>query len=310
VGLMKNDIKDKVVLITGASSGIGKAIAYEFMVRGNRVYGTTRKTVTENTRIYPNSAPKDLELNKDMILTKNTDNNKNIANNIPGNTGFIEMIQLDVRSEDSIKKAVDYVVKKEGRIDILINNAGFGIAGAIEDTAFEEAFSQFDTNFFGVMRVLRNVVPVMRRAGKGLIINISSVAGLIPIPFQSMYSASKFALEAMSEALRIELKPFGIKVVIIEPGDTNTGFTDNRVIVKGAGKDSVYYEKFIKSVNTMIKDEKNGPGPETVAKVVIKTAMKKNPPVRIAVGISYKLIAFLKRILPDKLVHFILDKIY
>ena len=160
------------------------------------------------------------------------------------------------------------------------------------------------------MRVLRNVVPVMRRAGKGLIINISSVAGLIPIPFQSMYSASKFALEAMSEALRIELKPFGIKVVIIEPGDTNTGFTDNRVIVKGAGKDSVYYEKFIKSVNTMIKDEKNGPGPETVAKVVIKTAMKKNPPVRIAVGISYKLIAFLKRILPDKFVHFILEKIY
>jgi len=288
---MIKDIKDKVVLITGASSGIGKAIAYELMLMGNRVYGTSRKVVTGSTRIYPDSVSKDQKVVEEGM-------------------GFIEMVQLDVRSEESIKNAVEYVVKKEGHIDILINNAGYGIAGAIEDTTYEEAFSQFDTNFFGVMRICRNVVPIMRREGKGLIINISSVAGLISIPFQSMYSASKFALEAMTEALRIELKPFGIKVVIIEPGDTNTGFTDNRVLVKGANKESIYYEKFNKSVNTMIKDEKNGPGPETVAKVVIKAAARKNPPVRIAVGISYKLIVFLKRILPDKLIHFILARIY
>ncbi|HHV95415.1 MAG TPA: SDR family oxidoreductase [Clostridiaceae bacterium] len=305
---MRGDIKEKVVLITGASSGIGKAIAHEFMVRGNRVYGTSRKAVT-GSRIYPDSVSTEPEFNKKSTLTGSM-GDKGIVNNTPGATGFIEMIQMDVRSEDSVKNAIDYVSKKEGRIDILINNAGFGIAGAIEDTTFDEAFSQFDTNFFGVLRVLRNVVPVMRRRGEGLIINISSVAGLISIPFQSMYSASKFALEAMSEALRIELKPFGIKVVIIEPGDTNTGFTDNRVIVKGARKGSVYYEKFKKSINTMIKDEKNGPGPETVAKAVIRTAKKKNPPVRVAVGMSYKLIVILKRILPDKFVHFILEKIY
>ncbi|NMB95515.1 MAG: SDR family oxidoreductase [Clostridiaceae bacterium] len=307
---MKKSVKDKVVLITGASSGIGKAIAYELMLKGNRVYGTSRKAVAGNTSIYSDPAAyKDLMVTGDSISVQGTGNNSTINKNV-GNSGFIEMVQLDVRSEESVKNAVEYVMKKEGRIDILINNAGYGIAGAIEDTTYEEAFSQFDTNFFGVMRVCRNVIPFMRREGKGLIINISSVAGVISIPFQSMYSASKFALEAMSEALRIELKPYGIKVVIIEPGDTNTGFTDNRIMVKGAEKGSVYFEKFKKSINKMIKDEKTGPGPETVAKVVAKISSKKNPPVRIAVGISYKLIVFLKRILPDKLVHFILAKIY
>lgn len=286
---MRKDLGNKVVLITGASSGIGKTIAHELMLRGSRVYGTSRRAVTGSTRIFPDSCSNDSSTS---------------------NTGFIEMIQLDVRSEESVKNAVDYVIEKEGRIDILINNAGFGVAGAIEDTTYEEAFSQFDTNFFGVMRVCAKVVPLMRKRGEGLIINISSVAGLISIPFQSMYSASKFALEAMTESLRIELKPFGIKVVIIEPGDTNTGFTDNRMMVKGANKESVYYNKFLKSVNTMIKDEKNGPGPETVARVVLKVINRKNPPVRIAVGMSYKIIVLLKRIIPDKLLHYILSKMY
>ncbi|HOJ09376.1 MAG TPA: SDR family oxidoreductase [Clostridiales bacterium] len=283
-------IYGNVVLITGASSGIGKSIAQALMEKGYRVYGTSRKPQTGNNRILSKSS---------------------------GNNAYVEIIQLDVRSEDSVKKAIDYVMKKEGHIDILINNAGYGIAGSVEDTTAEEAFEQFDTNFFGVIRVCRNVIPIMRRNNRengknknGLIINISSVAGIIPIPFQSMYSASKFALESMSEALRIELEPFGIKVVIAEPGDTSTGFTDNRQFVKGANESSIYKEKFFKSVNTMIKDERNGPGPETVARTILKIIDKKNPPVRITVGAGYKLVVFIKRLIPSKLLHYILSKLY
>ena len=117
---------------------------------------------------------------------------------------------------------------KEGRIDVLINNAGFGISGAIEETSEEEAYSQFNTNFFGMHRMCRNVLPIMRKQRKGLIINIGSVAGLFSIPFQTMYSASKYAMECYTEALRMEVRDWGIRAVIIEPGDTRTGFTDNR----------------------------------------------------------------------------------
>lgn len=275
--------KSKVVFITGASSGIGKALAYEMMLKGNRVYGTSRKASGESTRILPD---------------------------LPSSTGFIEMLELDVRHEQSITKAINYIKLKEGHIDILINSAGYGFAGPIEETTFEEAFAQFDTNFFGVLRVLRGALPLMRQEGKGLIINISSVAGFIPIPFQSMYSASKYALESMTESLRMELKPFGINVVIVEPGDISTGFTDNRALVKGASASSPYYEKFTKSVNTMIKDEKGGPGPEIVAKSILRIIEMKNPPVRVTIGFSYKLVAFIKRIIPDRLLHYILLKLY
>lgn len=271
------------VLITGASSGVGKIIAQALMENGYKVYGTSRKPIEAGSQI-----------------AYNTRNNK----------GFIEMITLDVRSGDSIKRAVEYVVKKEGKIDILINNAGFGIAGAIEDTSPEEAFEQFNTNFFGVLRMCRNIIPIMRMNKNGLIINISSVAGLISIPFQSMYSASKYALEAFSEALRIELKPFGINVVLIEPGDMKTGFTSNRKVVKAANENPIYKEQFTKSLNTMIKDEMTGSSPGIVAKVVIKLLRKKKPPVRIAVGIKYKIIVFIKRLLPARFVEYVVSRIY
>jgi len=280
-------IYGNTVLITGTSSGIGKGIAEALADKGFRVYGTTRKPIQENiTTIYNSGSGK----------------------------GFIEMVQLDVQSEESIMKAIEYVVKKEGKIDVLINNAGFGIAGAVEDTTAEEAYQQFNTNFFGALRMCRNVIPIMRKnSGKNkpsLIINISSVAGLISIPFQSIYSASKYALEAMSEALRIELKPFNINVVLVEPGDTNTEFNANRKIVVGANENSIYKERFVKSLDTMIKDETTGHTPKVAASVILKILNKKNPPIRITVGRKYKTIIFLKRLVPARFLEYIVSRLY
>lgn len=274
------NINGKVVFVTGASSGIGQALAYILMEKGCKVYGTSRSVTAENT-IKPKQE-----------------------------NGFIKIIPLDVRSEKSVKNAVDYILKREISIDIVINNAGFGIAGSVEDTSPEEALSQFDTNFFGVLRVLRAVLPGMRKQKSGLIINISSVAGLISVPYQSMYSASKYALEAMTETLRIEVKPFGIKVSMVEPGDTKTGFTAKRQFVSES-KNSVYSVRFSKSIKTMEKDEQNGPLPnKAVVAAVLKIIYSKNPPIRITAGFSYKTLVFLKRILPARFVEYVVGKIY
>lgn len=279
--ILKNHYGD-VVLITGASSGIGKATAEYLASKGFKVYGTSRRVLEE------------------VAIDLSSGDTK----------GFFHMIQLDVCSEDSVKKAVNYVVSKEGHIDILINNAGFGIAGSVEDTSIEEAYSQFDTNFFGMLRMCRAVLPIMRKQKKGLIINISSVAGLISIPFQSMYSASKYSIEAVTEAMRMELKPFGVKVAMVEPGDTKTGFTDKRQYVKAAKEGSPYSEKFKKSISAMEKSETQGPGPKKVVKSITRIIGSKNPPIRVTAGFSYKLIVFLKRFLPSRLVEFVVSKIY
>ncbi len=270
-----------VVLVTGASSGIGKSIAEYLMKNGFKVYGTSRNV--------PGGSGK-------LIASEGE--------------GFIKMVQLDVCNESSVTEAIKYITDQEGSIDIVINNAGYGIAGSVEDTDPSEAFGQFDTNFFGVHRVCRNVIPIMRARKKGLIINMSSVAGLISIPYQSMYSASKYAMEAMTEAMRIELGQFGIKVSLVEPGDTKTGFTGSRQNVKAANEDSAYYKKFIKSIETMAKSEMSGPDPLIVAKVVKRIISRKNPPVRKTVGLSYKLIVFLKRLVPSRLLVYIVGKLY
>lgn len=272
-----------VVLVTGASSGIGKSTA-EIMARnGYRVYGTSRKVAGfTGTRMMEEA----------------------------WNGGFIEMIPLDVCSGESARKAVAYVLEKEGSLDILVNNAGFGIAGSVEDTAIEEAASQFDTNFFGVLRMCREALPAMRKQKRGLIVNISSVAGRFSVPYQSMYSASKSAVEALSEVLRNEVKPFGIRVTIVEPGDTRTGFTECRRFSGAANAHSVYWESFQKAVNTMIRDETNGPEPEKVAKVVLKLARKSNPPIRTAVDLKNKVMLFARRFVPERLVLYVLSKMY
>jgi short-subunit dehydrogenase len=272
-----------VVLVTGASSGIGKAVAEHLAGLGFKVYGTSRRA--ENGR----------------LVHQGNGSNQDAK-------GFVKLVQLDVCDDSSVEQAVQYVLDAEGKIDILINNAGFGLSGAIEETSPDEAYSQFNTNFFGMHRMCRRVLPIMRKQGKGLIINIGSVAGLFAIPYQSMYSASKFAVEAYTEALRMEVREFGIRAVVIEPGDTKTGFTENRYFSEES-KESVY-KKSKDSVEKMMKDEQNGVSPEEIAGIVERLISKKNPPVRVTAGLIYKVFGFLKRILPARLVEFILSKMY
>ena len=181
----------RVVLVTGASSGIGLACATHLAGRGYRVYGTSRR---------PGA----------------------------GQAGSLAMLAADVTDDGSVEQAVATVLDREGRLDIVVNNAGMGIAGPVENTSIEQAKWQLEVNFFGAFRVCRAALPAMRKQGSGYIVNIGSIGGLIAIPYQAMYSASKFALEGMSEALRMEVRPFGVRVVIIEPGDHKTGITQNR----------------------------------------------------------------------------------
>lgn len=267
-----SNMKAKTVIITGASAGIGKATAEYLMKKGFHVYGTSRK-VTGNI---------------------------NTAEDVQSG-GFIRMINMDVTSEDSVKTAVENIMSEEGRIDILISNAGMGIAGSVEDVSLSEAALQFDVNFFGTLRLIKAVLPYMREQGYGKIIAISSVAGVISIPYQAHYSSSKFAVEGLIEALRHEVAPYGIKACLVEPGDTRTDFTKSRIIAKNANESSPYYTRFKKSLSRMEKDEQNGASPCDVAKVIYKMIKKKNPPVRAAVGFQYKMVLFLKRLLPSRI---------
>lgn len=271
-----------VVFITGASSGIGRAVAVKLAREGFKVYGTSRNPREE-----------------DNLFLNNADMEK----------GFLKMIKLDVGDESSVREAVDLVVETEGRIDILINNAGIAIAGAVEETNLDEAMRQFDTNFFGILRMLRSVLPVMRNQKNGLIITIGSVMGAISVPFHSMYGASKHALRAVNEALRIEVKPFGIKSVLVEPGNFKTDLPNTRYVCVEA-RDSIYGHSFKLSLEKMNNDEKYGPEPWPVVRTIYKLINRKNPPVRVTVGFEYKVYAFLKRILPAKLVEFVVEKMY
>jgi NAD(P)-dependent dehydrogenase (short-subunit alcohol dehydrogenase family) len=272
----------KIAFITGASSGIGRAAAEALAQLGCRVYGTSRN---------PQAGPE-----QDQLEGKAA-------------PGFFRLIPLNVCDDASVKQAVDHVLNAEGRIDILVNNAGFALAGPIEETTPEEALRQMDTNFLGTFRMCRQVLPIMRRQRSGLIINVGSVMGLISLPFQSMYSASKYSLEALTEALRMEAGPDGIRAVVVEPGDTKTGMTDARQITEQA-KQSSYGARFTRSIAKMAKDEQNGPGPETVARVIVSLVNKKNPPIRVTVGLTYKVFVLIRRLLPARLSEYIIQQMY
>ena len=220
------------------------------------------------------------------------------------------MLSMDVTCDTSVETAIQAVLSEEGRVDVLISNAGTGIAGAIEDTSVEEAKGQLETNFFGTLRVIQSLLPVMRAQGYGRIIALSSVAGVISIPYQAHYSASKIAMEGLIEALRHEIAPFGIKACLVEPGDTKTGFTGSRQLVKAGGKGSVYSEQSGRSVAVMERDEMNGHDPAMVAKVVEKLVRRRNPPVCVVVGVKYKLLVFLKRLVPKTAESFVVSKMY
>lgn len=263
------------VFITGATSGIGFATAKMLAEAGFCVYGASRHGGED-------------------IITKN---------------GFVKMMKIDVTDEESISNCIRNVIAAAGSIDILINAAGNGVCGAVDESEFEAAFSQFNVNYFGTLRVINEVSPLMRKRGKGLIINIGSVGGIYSIPFQSLYSSSKMAVEAMTECMRIELKPFGVKATLIEPGDIKTGFTAARRYSKKA-QNSEYGIEFKRSLAQMESDEQNGDSPDIIAKAILKVIGKKNPPVRTVVGGIYKFFVFLKRILPAITVEKIITCMY
>ena len=278
-----NENRNRVVLITGASSGIGQACANHLHKKGYRVYGTSRQARPHATGI---SKTEDIH-----------------------STAF-EMIQMDVDYDDSVAQGVEFILDKEGRLDVVVNNAGFGIAGSVEDTTIEEAKSQFDTNFFGAVRLCRAALPIMRKQKYGYIINISSAAGLISIPFQGMYSASKFALEGMAEALRMEVKPFDIHIVLIEPSDFRTQFTANRRKTVASHQNAVYLEKFTTSLGVTEAGETRGPSPVKIAHLLEHILDTPSPRLRYPVGPSSGVAIILKKVLPSRLFERVLMKYY
>src|SRR3984885_14154940 len=231
----------RVVLVTGASSGIGLACARHLAAQGFRVYGTSRRA---------NAALQ----------------------------GAVTMLEADVTDDRSVEQAVAAILDREQRLDILVNNAGMAIAGPVEDTSIEPAKSQLEVNFFGAFRVCRAVLPAMRSQRSGYIVNIGSIGGLVAIPYQSMYSASKFALEGLSEALRMEVRPFGIRVVLIEPGDHKTALTANRHFAKSPGSTDPYRASFEAALAKTARDEQGGPGPEKIARLLYRLGKPSNIP--------------------------------
>jgi len=232
----------KVILITGASSGFGRAIAKALAAKNYRVFGTARTPAASSD-------------------------------------GFATLT-MDVTQDDSVSACIADVIRAAGRIDAVINNAGMGIAGAIEDTTAAEAQIQFESNFFGTHRVCRAVLPYLRAQRAGTIINISSLAGLIPLPFQGFYSATKFAIEAYSEALRMEVRPFGISVSMIEPGDFATSFTANRRMTNATTCASPYYEAAMRAVATMARDEQANRDLSPVIRAVETILESRRPALR------------------------------
>jgi NAD(P)-dependent dehydrogenase (short-subunit alcohol dehydrogenase family) len=250
-----NTTNDRVVLITGASSGFGEACALHLSQSGYRVYGTSRNASLEHKTDTPHRQ-----------------------------SPAFTMIPMDVRETASVNEGIEYISAREGRIDVVVNNAGIGVAGAVEDMSIDEVKNQFETNFFGVVRICQAVIPKMRAQHSGYIINISSIGGVMGIPFQSAYSASKFALEGFTEAFRIEIKPFGIHVVLIEPGDFKTSFTKNRIKSTKSQKNSVYSGQFHTALGLMEKEESNGLPPEKLAQLLEKIITHPSPKVRYTIG--------------------------
>ena len=272
------NFKDKSIAVTGGSSGIGEAAARMLAQRGAQVFALSRRAQTGVKTVC--------------------------------GQGSITQVRCDVTDQASVERAFEYIFSVCGSLYGLINCAGTGIAGAAEDTSDLELHEQMDCNFYGVLRAVRAVLPEMRRQERGYIINVGSVGGVFGLPFQGMYSASKFALEGFTEALRNEVRPFGIKVCIIEPGDVRTGFTGSRRYTRGTMENDAYRRAFSGAVHSMSVSEQKGMPPEKAARLIIKGLVKKEPPVRMVAGSGYKILCFVRRFLPDRLISWALFKMY
>ncbi|MFA5006131.1 MAG: SDR family NAD(P)-dependent oxidoreductase [Candidatus Izemoplasmatales bacterium] len=261
---------NRTVVVTGASSGIGYAIASHLAAAGWTVVGLSRT--------------------------------------LPKKPYAFDYVTADLTREDDVLHAVkDGILVKHPRIDALVNCAGMGISGAIEETLLADAKRQFDVNLFGAFAITKALLPALR-ASQGRIVNVSSVAAELAIPFQAFYSMSKAALNAFNDTLRLELRPLGVQVAAVLPGDTATGFTDSRE--KRAGSTGVYDARIARSVAKMETDERHGMPPEAVARVVGRVLDRRRMPPQVAVGFQYKLFLFLKRILPKRLVEAVVYGMY
>lgn len=255
---------EPVILVTGVSSGIGEAIAALLAERKFRVFGTQRRP-SEDERVPHN----------------------------------VELVPLDVRDEQSVRSALQIVLDRAGRIDAVINNAGYTLVGALEETSIDEAKALFETNFFGVLRMNQAVLPVMRKQGQGRIINIGSATGFVPAPYQGIYSASKHALEGYSESLDHEVRQFGIRVSVVEPGFTRTHIDQNAEL---ASELIPAYANDRGQVIASVKvNNANGKDPAEVALVVWKALTARSPRLVYLAGSDARLVSRLKKFAPSGL---------
>ncbi len=254
---------NKVVLITGGSSGIGKSIGTFLHQKGCIVYGTSRNPEKLSNSVFP-------------------------------------LIALDVRNPESIQSAIKQIILEVGRLDIVINNAGVGITGPLEEIPMEEIKNNFETNFFGPIEVMKAALPQMRTQQSGLIINITSIAGYMGLPYRSVYSASKGALELITEALRMEVKSFGIQITNVAPGDFATNIAAGRFhapLIQGSAYEKVYGTV----LKTMDDHVDSGNNPNEMAEAVYQIIQETNPKIHYKVGaFMQKFSIVLKRLLPDK----------
>ncbi|KQV79437.1 short-chain dehydrogenase [Massilia sp. Root351] len=263
--IWRSEMDSKIAIVTGASSGIGQAAAERLARAGYKVYGTSRRG----------------------------------AQGMQGRRGF-EMLALDVTSDESVQAAVSQVLQREGRIDLLVNNAGFGVApAAAQESSMRLAQSLFDTNFFGMVRMVRAVLPHMRQRGSGRIINISSVLGFVPMPYMALYSASKHAMEGYSESLDQELRTQGIRVSLVQPAYINSGFDANQIQPDEALDE---YRALRAGLDRRVKQAVAGAdGPGVVADTVLRVALAAAPKVRYTSGALAGRLRFLRRFAPAAL---------
>jgi len=252
-----------VVLVTGVSSGIGRAAAEQFARRGCKVFGTVR----------------------------------NLALAVP--LQGVTLVEMDVRNNDSIRKAVSEIIDVAGRIDVLVNNAGMNMLGAVEETTMEEAANLFETNFFGILRTMQAVLPHMRQQRSGRIVNVSSVLGFLPSPYMGLYAASKHAVEGLSETLDHEVRQFGIRVTLVEPAYTKTSLEANSPQAKFT---VAAYDRDRASVATAVaRDVGKAPEPDTVAATIVEAALGDWRMRRTPAG-QASLLSKLRRFMPSGLV--------
>ncbi|QBB70761.1 oxidoreductase [Pseudolysobacter antarcticus] len=260
--------KKNVALVTGASSGIGLVTAQALVRAGYRVFGTSRKPVASS----------------------------------PG----VTMLICDVTDEASVRALIEEIMKQAGQIDLVVNNAGIGLLGAAEESSIDQVQRLFDVNVFGVARVVNAVLPIMRKQKSGRIINMSSILGFIPSPFNAFYASTKHAIEGYSESLDHEVRSFGIRVLLVEPGVTRTSFEEN--LTRADQLLPVYAIDRVRSENLMRKWIEAGDAPQVVADTVVRAATARKPKLRYSAGKQSSQVRSVRRFMPERLVDSIMRK--